>query len=99
MVRATGLEPARLATQDPKSCVYANFTTPARRRRLRIVRFHASAKVHSLRCSSFSKQNFVLFGLVLRTSLFICTNWYALRAFLQKKRYAKALLKRIIYIP
>lgn len=25
----TGLEPARLATQDPKSCVYANFTTSA----------------------------------------------------------------------
>lgn len=29
VVRATGLEPARLAAQDPKSCVSANSTTPA----------------------------------------------------------------------
>ena len=29
MVRVTGLEPARLATQEPKSCVSANSTTPA----------------------------------------------------------------------
>ncbi len=29
LVRATGLEPAHLAAQEPKSCVSANFTTPA----------------------------------------------------------------------
>ena len=28
-MRVTGVEPARLATQEPKSCVYANFTIPA----------------------------------------------------------------------
>ncbi len=29
VVRMTGVEPARLAAQEPKSCVYANFTTSA----------------------------------------------------------------------
>ena len=29
LVRVTGLEPAHLAAQEPKSCVSANFTTPA----------------------------------------------------------------------
>ena len=29
LVRATGLEPAHLATQEPKSCMSANFITPA----------------------------------------------------------------------
>ncbi len=29
MVRATGLEPAHLTAQDPKSCVSANSTMPA----------------------------------------------------------------------
>lgn len=29
MVRVTGLEPAHLTAQEPKSCVSANFTTPA----------------------------------------------------------------------
>ena len=28
-VRKAGLEPARLSAQEPKSCVSANFTTPA----------------------------------------------------------------------
>ncbi len=28
-VRKKGLEPSRLAAQEPKSCVYTNFTTPA----------------------------------------------------------------------
>ena len=28
-LRVTGVEPARLLAQDPKSCVYASFTTPA----------------------------------------------------------------------
>ena len=28
-VREKGLEPSRLAAQEPKSCVYTNFTTPA----------------------------------------------------------------------
>ena len=27
LVGAAGVEPARLAAQEPKSCVYANFTT------------------------------------------------------------------------
>ena len=30
MVRKVGLEPTRLAAQVPKTCVYTNFTTPAR---------------------------------------------------------------------
>lgn len=29
VVRVTGLEPAHLAAQEPKSCVSASFTTPA----------------------------------------------------------------------
>ena len=29
LVRVTGVEPARIAAQEPKSCVYANFTIPA----------------------------------------------------------------------
>ena len=29
LVRVTGLEPARLSAQEPKSCVSASFTTPA----------------------------------------------------------------------
>ena len=29
LMRATGLEPAHLTAQEPKSCVSANFTTPA----------------------------------------------------------------------
>ena len=29
VVRVMGLEPTLLAEQDPKSCVYASFTTPA----------------------------------------------------------------------
>ena len=29
MVRAEGLEPPRVSPQEPKSCVSANFTTPA----------------------------------------------------------------------
>ena len=29
LVRATGLEPAHLAIQDPKSCASANFAMPA----------------------------------------------------------------------
>lgn len=29
MVRVKGLEPPRLASPDPKSGVYTNFTTPA----------------------------------------------------------------------
>ena len=29
LVRATGLEPARLSAQDPKSCTSANSATPA----------------------------------------------------------------------
>ena len=28
-MRVTGVEPARLSAQDPKSCAYANFATPA----------------------------------------------------------------------
>ena len=28
LVREKGLEPSRLAAQEPKSCVYTNFTTP-----------------------------------------------------------------------
>ena len=28
-MRVTGLEPAHLSAQEPKSCVSANFTTPA----------------------------------------------------------------------
>ncbi len=29
LVRVTGLEPASLATHEPESCVFANFTIPA----------------------------------------------------------------------
>ncbi len=29
VVRMTGVEPARLGTQEPKSCAYANFATSA----------------------------------------------------------------------
>ena len=29
LMRVTGLEPAHLKAQEPKSCVSANFTTPA----------------------------------------------------------------------
>ena len=29
LVRATGLEPARISPQEPKSCACANFATPA----------------------------------------------------------------------
>jgi hypothetical protein len=37
MVRAEGLEPPRVSPQEPKSCVSANFTTPAREQKSRAV--------------------------------------------------------------
>ena len=33
LVRVTGLEPASLATHEPESCVFANFTIPAKNAR------------------------------------------------------------------
>ena len=37
LVRAEGLEPPRVSPQEPKSCVSANFTTPAHEQNARAV--------------------------------------------------------------
>ena len=37
LVRAEGLEPPRVSPQEPKSCVSANFTTPAHEPKARAV--------------------------------------------------------------
>ena len=45
MVGAAGVEPANLAVQEPKSCVYANFTTrPSQLKKDKITRKNGENK-------------------------------------------------------